>query len=184
MMAKNSRVDPVTRYVCLVCLMTQVSICLCVMIPTLIYLTVWHAERTLEERRLSHDISEMPESNPTRLKDQIREQSLRLGIASVKYADLSVKRESDYKFSPQKMTSFAGNTAPYMLYVVVRIRSILRRIEVLTDWEHIIRKGNTLQSINDIAFNKAERCLATKLVQFDDVLYNFSDDLYPHKVIH
>lgn len=52
----------------------------------------------------------------------IEERAHRLGIASVKYADLSVKREGEYRFSPQKMTSMSGNTAPYLLYVLVRIR--------------------------------------------------------------
>jgi len=42
-------------------------------------------------------------------------------IGAVKYADLSMNRESNYKFSFTKMLSLSGNTAPYMLYAYVRI---------------------------------------------------------------
>lgn len=52
----------------------------------------------------------------------IRERAERLGIAAVKYADLSMNRESNYRFSPTKMMSLTGNTAPYILYALVRIR--------------------------------------------------------------
>ncbi len=45
-----------------------------------------------------------------------------MGIAAIKYADLSVNRESNYKYNAEKMTSLVGNTAPYMLYALVRIR--------------------------------------------------------------
>jgi arginyl-tRNA synthetase len=50
-----------------------------------------------------------------------------IGIGAVKYADLSLNRESDYKFSYKKMLSMSGNTAPYMLYAYARIQSILRK---------------------------------------------------------
>ena len=45
-----------------------------------------------------------------------------LGLAAVKYADLSQNRESNYKYNPNKMMSLTGNTAPYMLYALARIR--------------------------------------------------------------
>ena len=48
--------------------------------------------------------------------------SRKLGVACVKYADLSASRDKNYRFSPKKMTSFSGNTALYMLYVTSRIR--------------------------------------------------------------
>jgi arginyl-tRNA synthetase len=51
-----------------------------------------------------------------------------VGISSVKYADLSMHRESNYKFSFKKMLSLNGNTAPYMLYVYARIQSIKMKL--------------------------------------------------------
>ena len=53
-----------------------------------------------------------------------------IGIGAVKYADLSLNRESDYKFSYKKMLSLSGNTAPYMLYAYARIQSILRKADL------------------------------------------------------
>lgn len=51
-----------------------------------------------------------------------------IGISSVKYADLSMHRESNYKFSFKIMLSLNGNTAPYMLYVYARIQSIKMKL--------------------------------------------------------
>ncbi|PFH38461.1 DALR anticodon binding domain-containing protein [Besnoitia besnoiti] len=50
-----------------------------------------------------------------------------LGVAAVKYAELSTRRDADYVYSPAKMLSQKGNTAPYILYSLVRVRGILRR---------------------------------------------------------
>ncbi|MEM6986752.1 MAG: arginine--tRNA ligase [Pseudomonadota bacterium] len=51
----------------------------------------------------------------------------RVGIAAVKYADLSKNRTTDYIFSFDKMLSFDGNTAPYLLYACARMASLMRR---------------------------------------------------------
>ena len=50
-----------------------------------------------------------------------------VGIGAVKYADLSINRESNYIFDWDKMLSFDGNTALYMQYAYARIQSILRK---------------------------------------------------------
>ena len=52
-----------------------------------------------------------------------------VGIGAVKYADLSLNRESNYKFSYEKMLSLSGNTAPYMLYGYARINGIRRKAQ-------------------------------------------------------
>ena len=51
-----------------------------------------------------------------------------IGIAAIKYAELSQHRLTDYKFSWDKMLSLQGNTAPYMLYAFVRVRGIYRKV--------------------------------------------------------
>ena len=53
-----------------------------------------------------------------------------VGIGSVKYADLSLNRTTDYIFSWDKMLSFEGNTAPYLQYSYARVKSIFRRAEI------------------------------------------------------
>jgi len=61
-------------------------------------------------------------------QQEIERRARVMGIAAVKYADLSMNRESNYRFSIEKMLSLQGNTAPYMLYAFVRIRGILRKL--------------------------------------------------------
>ena len=56
-----------------------------------------------------------------------------VGIAAVKYADLSLRRTSDYRFSYSKMLALHGNTAPYMLYAYARIMGIRRNDPTPTD---------------------------------------------------
>ena len=50
-----------------------------------------------------------------------------MGIGATKYADLSMNRNSNYRFSYDKMLALNGNTAPYMIYAYVRTRGIERR---------------------------------------------------------
>lgn len=51
-----------------------------------------------------------------------------VGIGAVKYADLSMNRESNYRFSYAKMLSLQGNTAPYMLYAFARVQGKLVKL--------------------------------------------------------
>lgn len=57
----------------------------------------------------------------------IREVSTTVGLAAVKYADLSTNRITNYQFSFDRMLALSGNTAPYLLYAVVRIAGIARK---------------------------------------------------------
>ena len=57
----------------------------------------------------------------------IREVATTVGLAAVKYADLSTNRITNYQFSFDRMLALTGNTAPYLLYSVVRIAGIARR---------------------------------------------------------
>lgn len=59
--------------------------------------------------------------------EEIKQIAETVGIAAVKYADLSQNRNTDYVFSWDKMLALQGNTAPYMLYAYARIRSIYRK---------------------------------------------------------
>ena len=84
-----------------------------------------------------------------------------VGIGSVKYADLSKNRTTDYVFDWDNMLSFEGNTAPYMQYAYTRIRSIFNRSQIaLSEVEQA-----TL-SITD----EKERALAIKLLQFEEAV--------------
>ena len=50
-----------------------------------------------------------------------------VGLAAIKYGDLSNQASKDYVFDIERFTSFEGNTGPYILYTIVRIKSILNK---------------------------------------------------------
>lgn len=60
-------------------------------------------------------------------EEEVRKTAQIVGLAAIKYGDLSNQASKDYIFSPKKFTSFEGNTGPYILYTMVRIKSILER---------------------------------------------------------
>ena len=93
------------------------------------------------------------------------------GIGSVKYADLSKNRTTDYVFDWDNMLSFEGNTAPYMQYAYTRIRSIFNRSQIaLSDVEQ------AQLSITD----EKERALAIKLLQFEEAVQVVGKEGTPH----
>ena len=67
------------------------------------------------------------EKNPALPEGERRDIANAVGIGAVRYADLMQNRSSDYVFSWDKILSFEGNTAPYLLYAVTRIHSIYRK---------------------------------------------------------
>lgn len=67
------------------------------------------------------------EKNPDLSQAERKEVARVVGLGSIKYADLSQNRQSDYIFSWDKMLSLQGNTAPYLLYAYTRIKSIFRK---------------------------------------------------------
>lgn len=56
-----------------------------------------------------------------------RETAKVVGLSAIKYGDLSNQATKDYVFDIDRFTSFVGNTGPYILYTIVRIKSILNR---------------------------------------------------------
>ncbi|AEW77222.1 arginine--tRNA ligase [Aggregatibacter actinomycetemcomitans] len=94
-----------------------------------------------------------------------------VGIGSVKYADLSKNRITDYVFDWDNMLSFEGNTAPYMQYAYTRIRSIFNRSQ--------ISPGKVKQAPLTLT-NEKERALAIKLLQFEEAIQLVAKDGTPH----
>jgi len=92
-----------------------------------------------------------------------------IGIGAVKYADLSISRESNYIFNWDKMLSFEGNTSLYMQYAYARIQSILRKHD-----DEII--GNIMVG------DEVEHRLALMLLKFEDTLIKASIEATPHTI--
>ena len=94
-----------------------------------------------------------------------------VGIGSVKYADLSKNRTTDYVFDWDNMLSFEGNTAPYMQYAYTRIRSIFNKANV---------NPTALAEAKIQLSDEKERALAIKLLQFEEAVQTVGKEGTPH----
>ncbi|TCP95398.1 arginyl-tRNA synthetase [Cricetibacter osteomyelitidis] len=94
-----------------------------------------------------------------------------VGIGSVKYADLSKNRTTDYVFDWDNMLSFEGNTAPYMQYAYTRIRSIFNKSDV---------NDEVLSQAKIQLIDEKERSLSLKLLQFDEAVQVVAKEGTPH----
>ena len=110
------------------------------------------------------------EKNPDLPEAERREIARVVGIGSVKYADLSLNRTTDYVFSWDNMLSFDGNTAPYLLYSYARVKSLFRRAE--------IDEGALAGEM--VLDEKAEKILAIKLLQFGEAVDVVVREGYPN----
>jgi arginyl-tRNA synthetase len=108
--------------------------------------------------------------NPEMSEEELRHIGRVVGIASVKYADLSKHRTSDYVFSFDQMLSFEGNTAPYLLYAYTRVAGIFRRGEI---------DAETLQGSIRLE-EEIEKELGGKLAQFGEVVNRVAERGWPH----
>jgi arginyl-tRNA synthetase len=97
-----------------------------------------------------------------------------VGIGAIKYADLSNDRIKDYTFDWDRMLAFEGNTAAYLQYAYVRVRSIFRRGEVAEVGPH--DAGAVLVE------SPEERALALALLRFDSAVAAVGETLEPHRL--
>ncbi|WP_366944856.1 arginine--tRNA ligase, partial [Chamaesiphon sp. GL140_3_metabinner_50] len=97
-----------------------------------------------------------------------------IGLSSVKYADLSQNRTSNYVFSYDKMLLDKGNTAPYMMYAYARPQSIARKGDI--DFNQL---GDNAQII---LAEEAELTLAKHLLQLGTIITEVERDLLPNRL--
>ncbi|AZC48068.1 MULTISPECIES: arginine--tRNA ligase [Pseudomonas] len=110
------------------------------------------------------------EKNPELAETDLRNIAKVVGIDSVKYADLSKHRTSDYSFNFDLMLNFEGNTAPYLLYAYTRAAGVFRKLG--KDFSEV--QGQiTLEAAHELE-------LAAKLAQFGEVLNGVADKGTPH----
>ena len=111
------------------------------------------------------------EKNPDASESDRREIARCVGLGAIKYADLLPNRQSDYQFSWEKMLSFNGNTAPYLLYAYARIRSIFRKLN--EDYSHQPEAFAKFSS-------PAESNLAKKLLNFGFIIESAAAECRPN----
>lgn len=97
-----------------------------------------------------------------------------VGLAAIKYGDLSNQAAKDYVFDPEKFTSFEGNTGPYILYTIVRIKSISRRF---TEDGGDVSTCKIQPPVTD-----SEKSLMLQCAAFNSMITNAYEEHAPHKI--
>lgn len=107
-------------------------------------------------------------------EEEAKKTSEIVGLAALKYGDLSNQATKDYVFDVERFASFEGNTGPYILYTIVRIKSILEKYQA---------EGNSLDGLKVIATDNAEQMnLMLEVSKVKEVIENAADELAPHKI--
>ena len=131
--------------------------------------------------RLEHLIADINEAvykkmmeNRTMDEEEARATAKIVGLAALKYGDLSNQASKDYVFDIERFASFEGNTGPYILYTIVRIKSILNKY---TD------SGKTLENLSiNPADSATEKALMLSLAKFSEVMAAVYTEKAPHKL--
>ena len=97
-----------------------------------------------------------------------------VALAAIKYGDLSNQASKDYIFDIDRFTSFEGNTGPYILYTIVRIKSILNKY-------HGLGKDDS-GAVIGAAHSKSEKDLMLELPKFNAVMESAFEETAPHKI--
>ncbi len=97
-----------------------------------------------------------------------------VGLSAIKYGDLSNQATKDYIFDVDRFTSFEGDTGPYLLYTIVRIKSILNRYQE--------EGGDLAQGCLREPSCESEKALMLELTSFAPAIEGAFEDKAPHKV--
>ncbi len=97
-----------------------------------------------------------------------------IGLAAIKYGDLSNQISKDYVFDVERFTSFEGDTGPYILYTIVRIKSILAKYAEMG--------GKTEDTQILPAASSAEQELMLQLTKYNEMLASAYEELAPHRI--
>lgn len=103
-------------------------------------------------------------------EETARENAKIIGLSAIKYGDLSNQASKDYVFDVDRFTSFEGNTGPYILYTIVRIKSILKKF------------GQEIPTAITVPDGAAQKALMLDMTRFADVFAQASAEYAPHKL--
>ena len=131
--------------------------------------------------RLEHLIADINEEMFRKITEnhevdeaEARETAKLVGLSAIKYGDLSNQASKDYVFDLDKFTSFEGNTGPYILYTIVRIKSILNKYRA---GGNAVEKGHIL-----VPASESEKALMLALTGFNSMIQQAFEELAPHKI--
>lgn len=107
-------------------------------------------------------------------EQEAKETAKIVGLAAIKYGDLSNQASKDYIFDMDRFTSFEGDTGPYILYTIVRIKSILNKYE---------EQGEKLTDIViEEALNPSEKALMLEVTKFHGMMELAFEEIAPHRI--
>ncbi len=112
--------------------------------------------------------------NRTATEEEARNTAKIVGLAALKYGDLSNQAAKDYIFDIDRFVSFEGNTGPYILYTIVRIKSILNKDK---EQGKDAGKGLILPAASD-----GEKELMLEIARYNDVMESAFEEKAPHKL--
>ena len=105
---------------------------------------------------------------------EAEEAAQKVGLAALKYGDLSNQAGKDYVFDIDRFTSFEGNTGPYILYTIVRIKSILNKYK---------ENGGVTEDIHcNIPSADCEKALMLEVGKYNAVMKTAAMETAPHKI--
>jgi arginine--tRNA ligase len=112
--------------------------------------------------------------NRTVEKSEAQQTAKIVGMSAIKYGDLSNQASKDYIFDVDRFTSFEGNTGPYILYTIVRIKSILNK--------YMAEGQKTDGLVIREAAGDSEKALMLEAAKYNEVIENAYAELAPHKI--
>ena len=133
---------------------------------------VMRLERLIGE--IDEAVYERIMENRTVDEEEARKTAKIVGLAALKYGDLSNQAAKDYVFDVDRFISFEGNTGPYILYTIVRIKSILSKA---AEAGAAGQAGEILP-----AAGAGEKSLMLQIARFSEVMEGAFEEMAPHKI--
>ena len=108
-------------------------------------------------------------------KDMIDDAAAKISLAAIKYGDLSNQASKDYIFDVERFTSFEGNTGPYILYTIIRTKSLLAKVKA----QNItVDENSTIEP----ADSKSETDVMLALTKWSETVNAAFEEHAPHKI--
>jgi arginyl-tRNA synthetase len=126
-------------------------------------------------REVTDAVYEKTLENRTVSAEEARKTAEIIGVAALKYGDLSNQASKDYVFDLERFCSFDGDTGPYLLYTIVRIGSICQKYDLLED--KIDGETAVLPAASD-----SEKALQLQLTAFGEMMQTAYAEKAPHKI--
>ena len=125
-------------------------------------------------REINEEMYHKITDNRTVGEEEAKETAGIVGMSAIKYGDLSNQASKDYVFDVDRFTSFEGNTGPYILYTIVRIKSILHKYEEM---------GKHLEDLSvSGAHSDSEKALMLEIAKYNAVMETAYEETAPHKI--